>query len=178
MFEEAGIKLAYLDCCCCGSEKIRSVSHRSFKVLNRTTETLCNPRLAAGAGCTPLHPQWQGNKLSKLHKMLDDWSIYNSRSCLNFWFKVLVLVNHDQNTTFYYKLLKSTSSSIYILSISPYKTTINRKTAGKKKSHYKKQTADWNVFCTFVTFSTTQPRISKVKEKIKNSLVRPNEKKS
>lgn len=51
-----------LDCCCCSSEETRSVSHRSFKVLNSTTVTLCNPRLPAGPRCTPLHPLRQGNK--------------------------------------------------------------------------------------------------------------------
>lgn len=94
-----------LDCCCCGSEKTRSVSHRSFKVLNRTTETLCNPRLAAGAGCTPLHPQWQGNKLSKLHKMLDDWSLYNSKdpvliSDSKFWSWLIMTKTQHVTTIF------------------------------------------------------------------------------
>ena len=52
-----------LDWCCCSSENTCSVSHRSFKVLNSTTVTLCNPQLAAGPGCATLHPLWQGNKL-------------------------------------------------------------------------------------------------------------------
>lgn len=58
-----------LDCCCCSSEKTRSVSHRSFKVLNSTTVTLCNLQLPAGLVCTPLHPLWQGNKLLNSHNM-------------------------------------------------------------------------------------------------------------
>lgn len=66
-----------LDWCCCSSEKTCSVSHRSFKVLNSTTVTLCNSQLAAGPGCAPLHLLWQGNKLLNLNNILQVWKVRN-----------------------------------------------------------------------------------------------------